>query len=630
MLGPRAEKGFVQFVFGDTAKTGRRNRSRDHRCAIHMHSAPSDDKETSMEDELRYDIVVVGAGIVGATTALALAQSGLKTLVVEATSHPRFAIGESTVPLTTANFELIANKWNIPEIRDLTRYVACAKPTPAQADYPKALFWFGHHEQGRPLELSHELVWETLDPPMGPDTHILREKMDAYLASLFPKYKVDYQDKTVVDTFERAGDQTCHLVLVSQGGQTRRRVASRFVIDATGHSAFFAKTFGYFLEDRGELQTNTRVIYSHFKFASIPDLDELLGGACLLYRVKRSAGTMHHCFDGGWIWIIPLDNDSVSVGMVLDCRKYPERRGVGAKEEFYSIIEKFPTVAAHLGHAEPVMPFVRKQRSQIMSKSILGDGVIITPHAAAFIDPLFSTGMVLSTTFVRTFVPLLTKAFKTKNFGMDQFRLAETIFFRDIRQVDLLVSGTIESFRHIEVLKQFWRTWVCGGLYQFAYNILLRGDEPCLRLCGLYGANNDVFREDVEKMWSILMEGRERDQLATAADLKKIIDRHWHFTPNHHLYKHQLEQIGSKFPFKVLFKAGKKARPHPAFVRKVVAYERAHIVLPTVAWRIFSQLIVNPTSRELKLALGLVRKDGHRARRIAEQRLPWSQAEILK
>ena len=48
-----------------------------------------------------YDVVVIGSGIAGSSAALVLSRAGLKTLVVEHKNHPRFAIGESTIPTTT-------------------------------------------------------------------------------------------------------------------------------------------------------------------------------------------------------------------------------------------------------------------------------------------------------------------------------------------------------------------------------------------------------------------------------------------------------------------------------------------------------------------------------------------------
>ena len=173
-----------------------------------------------------YDIVVVGSGIAGATTAVALSQAGIKVLVVEASRHPRFAIGESTVPGTTVIYERIGKRWNIPEFINLMRYVSYKTHTPYLADFPKSLFWFGLHNEGEPLSISRELLFETLDPPVGPDVHIIREKFDEYLVSLFPKYKVDYVDHVLVENFERDNNQMGSLEVKSYH---RHAIPSSFI-----------------------------------------------------------------------------------------------------------------------------------------------------------------------------------------------------------------------------------------------------------------------------------------------------------------------------------------------------------------------------------------------------------------
>src|SRR4051794_9585720 len=45
-----------------------------------------------------YDAIVIGGGPSGATSALVMARLGLQVLMIERARHPRFRIGESTIP----------------------------------------------------------------------------------------------------------------------------------------------------------------------------------------------------------------------------------------------------------------------------------------------------------------------------------------------------------------------------------------------------------------------------------------------------------------------------------------------------------------------------------------------------
>src|SRR3954471_2724121 len=51
-----------------------------------------------------YDVIIIGAGPAGSTSALLLAHQGFKVVALEKTSFPRFHIGESILP---QNFPLI-------------------------------------------------------------------------------------------------------------------------------------------------------------------------------------------------------------------------------------------------------------------------------------------------------------------------------------------------------------------------------------------------------------------------------------------------------------------------------------------------------------------------------------------
>jgi FADH2 O2-dependent halogenase len=354
-------------------------------------------------------------------------------------------------------------------------------------------------------------MFETLLLPNGPDVHMLRSDADAFLVSRFPKYGVEYEDNTELLDFSPT---SAGLSLRLKGGRGEHEVAARFIVDATGHASFFAKRFGL-RDEAPKLRTNTRSIFAHFK--NVPPLDELLGGCNPAFRFRRDSTTMHHCFRGGWIWVIPFDSGITSVGFQLDRDIYPLDESISPETEIASFLDTYPSVRAHLGAMEPVRPVIRTDRVQFTSSSILGNGFILAPHAAGFIEPLFSTGILLTASFISRFVPAAQRAKKSGDWTSEQFRPIERAFLAEVQQIDRLVNGVIQSFRNYDLFKQYWRNWVIGTVAQFS-TCVLSGRAPQTRPV-LYGSGIDGFRRHLFEAHDLVCRAGT-DDVALAAEIK--------------------------------------------------------------------------------------------------------------
>jgi len=466
--------------------------------------------------EQDYTVVVLGSGIAGSITALALQQLGIKTLVVERGSHPRFAIGESTLPTTTFLLRHFAERFRIPELAEICSYEGLSKHRCTA--WPKQIFWFGIHRENEALQPRHETVNEALLAPLGPDVHMLRADVDAFLVSLFAQYGVDYIERAEVTRFRADADG---VTLDLRTGTKDARVNAQFVVDATGHASALSKELGL-RDDEARLLTDTRSIFGHFR--GVKDLDEALGARNPSMRFRRSAGTMHHCFAGGWFWVIPFDDGVTSIGLQLDRRKFPLDPSISAEQELDAFIGRFPDVRAHLGGMTPIRPLVRTDRVQFTSSAILSERFIATPHAAAFVEPLFSTGIMLTLSFIDRFVPAALAAHADNDWRIERFRFIETLLAAEIGQIDLLVDGTIQAFRDYDLFKQYWRAWVIGTIVQYGCCILSGG---ATRECPmLYGAGIEAFAKDLKSMHELVCTAGA-DPTTLARSVQAIIDPWW-------------------------------------------------------------------------------------------------------
>jgi FADH2 O2-dependent halogenase len=457
-------------------------------------------------------IVIVGSGIAGSTLALTLSRVGVQVIVIEKKSHPRFAIGESSLPTTALLLRFLSDTYDVPELRKLTTYPGLKEA--GLTGWAKASFYFTHHKEGQKDSTpGHEMMFDTFVLPNGPDVHYLRADLDGYLVSLFPKYGVEYQDQTEVLDFE-SSEQGVKLNIKGPSGQTRTLEAD-FLVDASGHDSLFANRCGL-RQEPPNLRTDTRSIFSHW--SNLPDIEESLPGNPN-FRFRRDAATMHHVFDGGWIWAIPFDNQTTSIGFVLNRKKFPEVKGVTPEQELESLFERFPSIGRLVRGIKPVRPIVSTGRIQFRARSILAPGLVLTPHASGFIDPLFSTGFLLTFSFIARFTKIVQLGMDDRQAFIERLQGLEKAFMVEIDHLDRLVGCMQDSFTHFEVFKQTWLTWIVSTNIQVLRMAFFPHEN---HIPFIHGSGARGFTEDVEKIWS-LVRGPISDERATASQVRAII-----------------------------------------------------------------------------------------------------------
>src|SRR5581483_1642952 len=179
--------------------------------------------------------------------------------------------------------------------------------------------------------------------------------------------------------------------------------------------------------------------------------------------------TMHHIFDGGWMWVIPFSNHRdatnplTSVGLMLDRRKHPDPQGT-PEEEFRKVVSAYPTMARHFAEANAARPWIRSGRIQYSSPHFVAPRLIQLPHAGAFIDPLYSSGMSVLIVAVDMIAEALLKAVEDDDYEVERFQHIEDVVNRGFDHYDKIVSGSFDSFVSYETWNAWNRNWVMGSL----------------------------------------------------------------------------------------------------------------------------------------------------------------------
>jgi FADH2 O2-dependent halogenase len=408
----------------------------------------------------RYDVAIVGSGFAGSMLGAILARNGAKVLLLDAKAHPKFAIGESTIPNMLVTLRTMALRYGVPELMALSTFTGCQKVISA-AHGQKVHFGFLAHQEGKAQDPKQLTMFNFPRLLLHPAAHMLRQDTDAYLYNVAVKYGCTARTGFVTADidFDDAG-----VTISSQRGEQYR---ARYVVDASGYRSVLADKLGL-REDPCRYQHHSRAIWNHF--LDVPKTD------AVFRRPKADTppvpwydGTVHHIFDSGWFWVIAFDNHKTSrnplcsVGLTLDPRRYPKDPGVGAEEDFWAHVERFPDVARQFAGAKPVREWVATDRLQYSSSRTVGDRWVLLAHAAAFIDPLFSRGLHNTCEAVNVLAWRILRAVGDDDFSAERFAGVEERQQALFDGNDKLVNAAYQSFADHDLWSAVFRIWAWGS-----------------------------------------------------------------------------------------------------------------------------------------------------------------------
>jgi flavin-dependent dehydrogenase len=310
-----------------------------------------------MKAEASCDVLVIGGGPAGSTISALLAQRGRDVVMLEKSRHPRFHIGESLLPFNMPLFEQLGVASEIEAI-GMPKY--------------GAEFISPWHDK----PVMYEFV-NAADNHYSYTYQVRRSQFDEILfrnAGRKGARTLEECRVTAVD-FRPGGAE------VTARGEdgTERKWQTRFVVDASGRDTFLAGRLG--LKERSP-KNNTAAIYGHFSGATrLPGKSE--GNISLFW------------FDHGWFWFIPLSDGATSVGAVC-FPYYMKSRRTSPRQFLLDTIALCPPLAERLRNAELVSPVTATGNYSYSANRATGANYLMVGDALAFLDPIFSTGVLLA------------------------------------------------------------------------------------------------------------------------------------------------------------------------------------------------------------------------------------------
>lgn len=311
------------------------------------------------------DVLVIGGGPAGSSVANIVAQKNNSVLVLEKSSFPRYHIGESLIPFT---YKALDRLGVVEELRN-SSFIKKYSVQFAQEDGTLSKpFYFSDRYDINTIAQTWQVDRSKFDK-------ILLDKAIEKGANVV--YKANVEDLIYSDKGRVVGVKYIDLV-----DNTRKQVFAKWVVDASGRRALAGKTNNWI--ERDPLLRNKMAIWSYFK--GCPRPEGIDGGATIIAFIKNK----------GWFWYIPLEHDRVSVGVVAES-SYLMRDGIrGISNAFFREVQNNKWLAARLKNAERVADFNSTTDYSMQSKHSSAQGIVLVGDALAFLDPVFSSGVLLA------------------------------------------------------------------------------------------------------------------------------------------------------------------------------------------------------------------------------------------
>ncbi|MCP5538560.1 MAG: tryptophan 7-halogenase [Akkermansiaceae bacterium] len=312
----------------------------------------------------KYDAIIIGGGPAGSTAAVYLARAGKRTLILERERFPRFHIGESLLPY---NMPLFREMGFLPALREggfMEKYGA-------QFVLPDGSLKT-HIQFGMGKFTTEPMAYQ-----------VERSRFDEMLLRHAESRGAEVREGWAVKdyTIDPAGGVT----VTAQNGGAPERFEADFLIDASGTANFTGNREG--LKEIYESHRKV-AIFGHYTGIALPE--GKCGGDILIFRLKDA-----------WFWFIPLSREKVSLGLVVDRAAFKESER-SPEEIFDAAVERCPDLKARLANAERTGPMRTLVDFSYHNRRFTGDRLVRIGDAAAFLDPIFSSGVYLAMLSAKT------------------------------------------------------------------------------------------------------------------------------------------------------------------------------------------------------------------------------------
>ncbi|MBL8827482.1 MAG: tryptophan 7-halogenase [Planctomycetaceae bacterium] len=308
-------------------------------------------------------MIVIGGGPSGSTVATLAAKQGIRVTLFERETFPRYHIGESLIPETFWVLEKIGMLDKLRASQFVKKHSVQFVTSRGTLSEP---FYFADN---KPHESSQ--TWQ-----------VLRSEFDLMMLNNAREHGVDVHEGVRVLEVIFEGSRAIGVAIADEAGN-RQEVFADVVVDAAGQSTLIQDRLGL---REWDPVLKKAALWTYWEGAyRDTGRDE---GATMVMQTESKQG---------WFWYIPLHNNIISVGIVAPFEYLFKNRETKDHEAIYfEEVAGCPGVKPRIKDAKRAGPFRAAKEYSYRAKKVAGDGWVLVGDAFGFLDPLYSSGVLLA------------------------------------------------------------------------------------------------------------------------------------------------------------------------------------------------------------------------------------------